>query len=152
MSEFLATPSFENMAMFSPDGKWLAYVSHESGRAEVYVRPYPKTEGVVRRVSDGGGRSPVWAPNGSELYFRGASGDLMAVAISLNPSFTSGRPRPLFPFEGRFRPSGNTSAYDIHPDGSRFIMVTQETPAPVPHQINVVLNWFEEFRRLVPSN
>ena len=64
MSEFLATPAREYMASFSPDGRWLAYTSNESGRDEVYVRPFPRTEGVARLVSIGGGSGPVWAPNG----------------------------------------------------------------------------------------
>ena len=70
MSDFLATPAREYMASFSPDGRWLAYTSNESGRDEVYVRPFPRTEGVARLVSIGGGSGPVWAPNGSTLYYR----------------------------------------------------------------------------------
>jgi serine/threonine-protein kinase len=152
VEDFLATPAVENMGMFSPDGKWVAYVSNETGQDEVYIRPFPKAEGGVRRASDGGGVGPVWSRNGSELYYRGSDGNLMAVPISLGPTLTVGRPRPLFRFAGRFRISGNASAYDIHPDGRRFIMVSEpETPIPFPRQINVVLNWFEEVKRRVPA-
>ncbi|OFW19810.1 MAG: hypothetical protein A3H97_14920 [Acidobacteria bacterium RIFCSPLOWO2_02_FULL_65_29] len=151
-SEFLATPAMEHMALFSPDGEWLAYVSNESGRDEVYVRPYPKTDGVGRRVSIDGGTAPVWARDGSELYYRSASGDLMAVPTTMKPSFTPGRPQPLFRFSGRFRASGNASAYDVLGDGKRFVMVTEPTTPPSePRQINVVQNWFEELKRLVPA-
>ena len=125
MSEFLATPAREYMASFSPDGRWLAYTSNESGRDEVYVRPFPRTEGVARLVSIGGGSGPVCAPKGSTLYYRGASGDMMSVPVTLSPTFTSGRPQTLFRFTGVFRMSGTATAYDIHPDGKRFIMVSE---------------------------
>jgi serine/threonine protein kinase len=150
-SEFLATDALEKMAMFSPDGKWLAYVSDESGREEVYIRPYPKTEGGIRRASEGGGTGPVWSRNGKELYYRGPSGYLMAVPISLGPGLTVGRAKPLFQFSGRFRISGNAAAYDVHPDGTSFVMVSEPEGAPQDsRQINVVLNWFEELKRKVP--
>jgi Tol biopolymer transport system component len=67
-SEILATPAQEHHAMFSPDGKWLAYASNTSGTQEIYIRPYPIIQGTERRVSEGGGAGPVWAPDGSELY------------------------------------------------------------------------------------
>jgi len=152
VSEFLATPAREHMASFSPDGRWLAYTSNDSGRDEVYVRPFPRTEGAARLVSIGGGSGPVWAPNGSTLYYRGASGDMMSVPVTLNPTFTSGRPRTLFRFTGVYRMSGTATAYDIHPDGKRFIMVSEHKGAAATprQQVNIVLNWFEELRRLAP--
>ncbi|MGE0406263.1 MAG: protein kinase, partial [Candidatus Korobacteraceae bacterium] len=69
-SKFLDTTALEDMGMFSPDGNWLAYVSNESGQSEIYIRPYPATEGSVRRVSEGGGSGPIWSHDGSELYYR----------------------------------------------------------------------------------
>jgi serine/threonine-protein kinase len=140
------------MATFSPDGRWLAYTSNESGRDEVYVLPYPRIGAVARLVSIGGGSGPVWAPNGSTLYYRGASGEIMAVPVTLKPTFTSGRPRPLFPFAGVYRMSGTATAYDIHPDGKRFIMVSESEKATTQprQQVNVVVNWFEELKRLAP--
>jgi serine/threonine-protein kinase len=152
MSEFLATSAREYMASFSPDGKWLAYTSNESGRDEVYIRPFPRTEGVARLVSIGGGSGPVWAPNGSTLYYRGADGNMMAVPVTLEPTFTSGRPRTLFRYAGVYRMSGTATAYDIHPDGKRFIMVSERKDAAATprQQINIVLNWFEELKRLAP--
>lgn len=148
MSEFAAVG---HMAAFSPDGKWLAYASNESGRYEVYVRPYPRTPGVGRLVSVGGGDGPVWAPDGSTLYYQGTSGDLMAVSTTLAPVFSAGRPRPLFRFAGIYRMSGTAVAYDIHPDGTHFIMVSEpDVPLAPSRQINIVLNWFEELKRLAP--
>jgi len=153
VSEFLATPAREHMASFAPDGRWLAYTSNDSGRDEVYVRPFPRIEGAARLVSIGGGSGPVWAPNGSTLYYRAASGEMMSVPVKLNPTFTSGRPRTLFRFAGVYRMSGTAPAYDIHPDGKRFIMVSEHKDAAATprQQINIVLNWIEELRRLAPT-
>jgi serine/threonine-protein kinase len=148
-SEILATPAQEHHAMFSPDGRWLAYASNASGRQEIYVRPYPIVQGTERRVSEGGGAGPVWAPDGSFLYYRGPK-SLMVASTPLGPGFAPGRPRALFPLEG-LRFSGNSPAYDIHPDGKRFAMVTQgDPPPPRPEQVNVVFNWFDELERRVP--
>jgi serine/threonine-protein kinase len=144
-SDYLTTESRAAMARFSPDGKWLAYTSKESGQQEIYVRPYPRAPGVAKLVSTDGGTAPVWAPDGSELYYQGASGFIMAVPTTLTPSFSVSRPEPLFRYAGRFRMSGTATAYDIHPDGTLFIMVQEpETlPAQSP-RVNVVRNWFEE--------
>jgi Tol biopolymer transport system component len=151
-TEFLATPAMEHMAMFSPDGKWIAYASNESGQTEVYVRPYPKVEGRVSRVSHDGGTAPIWAPGGAALYYRNAKGMLMAAPVQLGPVATIGAGRALFLVSGKFRSSGNTAAYDITPDGKRFVMttppdITDRTPA----QIHVVVNWQEELKQRVPT-
>lgn len=147
--EILETPAQEHHAMFSPDGRWLAYASNASGRQEVYVRPYPIVQGTERRVSEGGGLGPVWAPDGSALYYRG-SVSIMVASTALGAGFVPGRPRALFPHDG-FRFSGNASAFDIHPDGRRFVMVTRgDPPPPLRDQINVVFNWFEELKRRAP--
>lgn len=147
LSDFVATNALEHMARFSPDGRWLAYTSDESGHDEVYVRPFPRSDGVPRLVSVGGGSGPVWAPDGTTLYYRGASGDLMSVTTTLRPSFSAGRPQPLFRYLDRFRMSGTDVAYDIHPDGSRFIMVSElENPNWFLPRVHVVHNWFEELR------
>jgi dipeptidyl aminopeptidase/acylaminoacyl peptidase len=148
-SEILQTRAQEHHAMFSPDGRWLAYASNVSGRQEIYVRPYPIVPGTERRVSEGGASGPVWAPDGSSLYYRGLT-SIMVAPMPRGTGATPGRPRPLFPL-APFRFSGNTSAFDIHPDGKRFVMVTVgDPPPPLPDQINVVFNWFDELRRRVP--
>jgi serine/threonine-protein kinase len=151
VTEFLATPAREHMPALSPDGKWLAYTSNESGRDEVYVRPFPRTEGAPRLVSVNGGSGPVWAPDGLTLYYRGASGELMAASTTLTPGFTAARPRALFRFAGLIRMSGTAAAYDIHPDGQRFMVTEGKSRFNERPQINVVLNWFDELRRVVPS-
>jgi eukaryotic-like serine/threonine-protein kinase len=148
---FLATAALEHMPAFSPDGRWIAYASNESGRSEIYVRSYPPSDGPSRRISDGGGTAPLWSPQGSELFYRSASGNMMAVPLRPDTAIPAGRAQELFRVEGRFRMSGNTAAYDIEPNGRRFIMVTQPVNAqPARQQIVVVLNWFEELKRLVP--
>jgi serine/threonine-protein kinase len=146
---FLRTPFNESVPMFSPDGRWLAYISNESGRWEVYVQPYPGSGGKWQ-ISTEGGTEPVWNRNGRELFYR--NGDkMMAVDIAAQPSFTAGKPRVLF--AGHYvPPPGTTPNYDVSPDGQRFLMVKpNETGDASPAQINVVLNWFEELKRLVPA-
>jgi serine/threonine-protein kinase len=148
---FIQTPFNEGNPRFSPDGRWLAYVSDESGRFEVYVQPYPGPDGKWQ-VSKDGGTEPVWNPNGKELFYR--SGDkMMAVEITTQPSFSLSNPRMLF--EGPYEPAAvPVSNYDVSPDGQRFLMFKpseQELTQAASTQINVVLNWFEELKQKVPS-
>ena len=145
---FLRTPLSESSPSFSPDGRWIAYVSNESGREEVYVQPYPGPGGRSQ-ISTEGGIEAVWASNGRELFYR--NGDkMMAVEITTQPTFTAGSPRLLF--EGSYSFSANNStSYDVSLDGQRFLMVQSVEPEQAPTQINVVLNWFEELKRRVPS-
>ncbi|HET9406431.1 MAG TPA: protein kinase [Candidatus Sulfotelmatobacter sp.] len=146
---FLQTASNESSPRFSPDGHWLAYVSDESGHYEVYVQPYPGPGGKWQ-ISADGGMEPVWNPNGRELFYRSGR-KMMAVEIATQPGFTAGKPRVLF--EGDYLPTPlQFPNYDVSQDGQRFLMLKpseQETTAPT--QINVVLNWFEELKRLVPT-
>jgi serine/threonine-protein kinase len=156
---FLRTPYEELASRFSPDGKWLAYTSDESGHREVYVQPYPGPGGKWQ-ISTDGGHEAVWNPNGRELFYRSGS-RIMAVDVNQSrdregagagPSaFSAGRPRMLF--EGPYLPTAANSAYyDVSPDGQRFLMLKPvETPASAPTQINVVLNWFEELKKRVPA-
>jgi len=146
---FLRTPFNESVPLFSPDGHWLAYISDESGRFEIYVQPYPGPGGKWQ-ISTEGGAEPLWNPNGRELFYR--SGDkMMAVDIATQPSFSAGKPRVLF--EGRYHPAyGTATNYDVSPDGQRFLMIKpNEAGEAAPTQINVVLNWFEELKRRVPA-
>ena len=147
----LQTPFDEDTGMLSPDDLWLAYVSNESGREEIYVRPFPGPGGKLQ-ISTEGGAEPLWSRDGGELFYR--IGDkMMAVAIATEPQLAPGRPTLLF--EGRYRSgaSGGNPAtgYDVAPDG-RFVMIRAEESAGTTQQINLVLNWFEELKRLVPSN
>ena len=150
---FLQTPFEESSGQFSPDGHWVAYVSNESGRNEVYVRPFPGPGGKWQ-VSTEGGSELAWNPKGKELFFRtgGQKEKMMVVEVQTQPTFTAGKPRLLF--EGAYGANGPTAAgafYSVSPDGQRFLM----TKAPDQQQtsltqINVVLNWFEELKKKVP--
>jgi Tol biopolymer transport system component len=146
---FLRTQYNESVPRFSPDGHWLAYVSDESGRWEVYVQPYPGPGGKWQ-ISTEGGMEPTWNPKGGELFYR--LGDkMMSVNIATEATFKAGKPRVLF--EKHYEPTPATGPnYDVSADGQRFLMLKpsdQETAAPT--QINVVLNWSEELKRRVPG-
>jgi serine/threonine-protein kinase len=133
----------------SPSGRWLAYSSDESGRAEIYIKPYPGPGGAIP-VTTEGGREPVWDPSEKELYYRDDNGDkLFKVSILTEPAVQIGSPELLF--EGRFFGSSNWGRnYDISPQGDFFILI-EEGEMQSAAQINVVLNWFEELKRLVPT-
>jgi serine/threonine-protein kinase len=137
-------------AEISPDGRWLAYKSNETGRDEVFVRPYPDVDGGRWQISTDGGVQPAWAPNGRELFYRAPDGALMQVPIQLQPGFSTGTPRMLL--EPGYLLGGPGRAYDISPDGERFLMITadESRAAGAPPSIVVVRNWFEELKRLVP--
>jgi len=147
---FLGTPFNEGGARFSPDGRWLAYVSDESGRPEIYVQPYPGPGGKWQ-VSTEGGTEPAWNRNGRELFYRSGA-RMMAVETTTQPSFSAGKPRMLF--EGEYLTTllpALGSDYDVSADGQRFLMVKEIERAQSTAQINVVLNWFEELKRRVPA-
>jgi eukaryotic-like serine/threonine-protein kinase len=147
---FSETTFKEGAAQFSPDGRWLAYVSDESGRWEVYVQPYPGPGGKYQ-ISTKGGTEPVWNPNARELFYR--SGDnMMAAEIATQPHFSAGKPKVLFAGQFQASPSPVPNAnYDVSPDGRRFLMVKPGGRDQAPTQINVVVNWFEELKRRVPT-
>ena len=133
---FVMTPWDEWGPAFSPNGQLLAYASDESGRAEVYVQPYPGP-GQKWLISTDGGTDPVWSPDGHELFYRVGT-RIMAATIALAPRFASSRPRLLF--DGAFETSELDRNFDISPDGTRFLMVRSETTESLP-QFRVVLNW-----------
>jgi serine/threonine-protein kinase len=131
-------------AEFSPDGKWVAYQSTESGNLEVYLAPFPGP-GPRIPVSAGGGESPVWSPDGSELFYTRAD-RLMFVSINRGPTLSVSAPRVLF--EGRFRGSLNSvTPFDISSDGRRFIRVQQAQPDRAVTRIEVVLHWASQLAR-----
>jgi Tol biopolymer transport system component len=140
----------------SPDGKWMAYVSGEFGKSEVYVRPFPDVNKGRWQVSTKGGVSPLWAPNGREpFYFGEDDGSVTAVAVETGQAFSAATPRKLFsraPYLGGGAIPG--TPWDIHPDGKRFLMIKQLGAAPTAagalRKINIVLNWVEELKQRVP--
>ena len=147
----LQSSSNEAWAELSPDGKWLAYGSDSSGQFEVYVQPFPGP-GPREQITFGGGDSPLWSRNGRELFFlvRGdVPGTVRLNAVEVNTSgtsFSASQPRVLF--TGRYGRTGSPTAYDVSPDGQRFLMTEYLDPPKQPvTRLRVVLNWFEELRR-----
>jgi eukaryotic-like serine/threonine-protein kinase len=130
---------------FSPDGRWLAYSTDESGRREVYVQPFPGPGGKWM-ISAEGGESPRWAHNGREIFFF-AGDKLMSVDVETQPAFKAGTPRALFQAAG-YLGYGN---YDVAPDGQHFLMIKQEDISTSPKELNIVLNWSEELKRRAPA-
>ena len=154
------TPFNEVNAEVSPDGRWLAFESDESGQREVHVRPFPDVGGGRWQVSTGGGSRPLWARNGEELFYLNDSGDeaaLMSVRVQNSATWTASTPARLF--AGRFfhvvvqGQLGQGRTYDVAPDGKRFLMIkVGGTDAAEAARIIVVQNWTEELKRLVPVN
>jgi serine/threonine-protein kinase len=146
---FVRTDFSERHPMISPDGQWLAYASNESGRFEVYVQPFP-AGGQKWLISTQGGTAPLWARDGTKLFYR--DGDtLLMVRVETGPTFSAGRPQVLLEAPMRVFSGYGTPDYDVATDGHRFLMIPLATQPPRRH-IHVVLNWFEELRRLVPSD
>jgi serine/threonine protein kinase len=131
---------------FSPDGRWIAYTSNESGRTEVYVRPYPGPGGKWQ-VSTDGGTEPAWNPKGRELFYRSGQ-KMMTVDYTEQSEFSAGKPKMLF--EGPYVPSPRSLAdYDVTSDGQRFLML--KNAEQKPGEISVVLNWTEELKQKIPA-
>ncbi len=151
----IASPEFrETSPLFSPDGRWLAYVSDETGQNEVYVQPYP---GLDRRwlVSKGGGVEPMWSRTGTELFYRTGleASVMMAVPVNTEAGFEAGEPEELFSGTYISEGVGAHPTYDVSPDGQRFLMIKPTVPDEFSFdldKIDVTLNWFEELERLVP--
>jgi hypothetical protein len=139
LTPLVTTPFRKGNPSVSPNGKWLAYTSDESGGTEVYVQPYPALD-QRWQVSTSGGDQPVWSRNGRELFFR-AGGKMMAVDIEDTSSFVASSPRPVFDDHFDSTQSAGHTCYDVSPDGKTFLMVTRPTTAQgaITH-LNVVLN------------
>jgi len=151
------TPSNETHPVLSPDGRWLAYVSDESDRYEVYVRSYPEAGDLIQ-ISSAGGIEPLWSPDGRQLYYRRErhGGTVLAVSFRGETALEVGQSRVLFELTN---PDGSTRFYsgtpfgrnyDLAPDGERFLMLEKEPEPPIT-QVNVILNWFGELQQRVPT-
>ena len=136
---FLKSTYSELSPRFSPDGRWIAYQSNESGRFEIYVRSYPDGE-TVKQVSTDGGSQPLWPSGGSDLLYRGANGMLMAAAITLSPELKVGKPRALFDA------SGYETSVAATADGRRLLLMPVVADEQPPTRIHVVLNFLAELR------
>ena len=140
----LTDKSVSMQAALSPDGRWLAYATDATGRAEVYVAPFPSMSSS-RLISTGGGTEPRWAHSGRELFYR-SGGQLMAVPVTPGPSFAPGTPKPLFPLTG-YRAARNRQQYDVTPDDRRFLMIREFGNSG--EELVYVENWFQELKAKV---
>ena len=140
----VATPTTEMYPALSPDARWLAYTSWGSGAPEVYVRPFPKTETARWQVSAAGGTEPIWARDGRELFFIDRQGNLVAMEIGEGTGFSMGGHRVLFP-TGAYSSGTGKQAYDVHPDGRRFIFLGEPDSAEESELI-VAENWLQALK------
>jgi Tol biopolymer transport system component len=143
---FVVTPFNDRFAQFSPNGAWVAYASDQSGRDQVYVCAFPECD-RRQTVSLEGGSEPRWSPDGKELFFR--NGRSMWVVEVVNPiTMELGMRRLLFDGLAYQTPHLYLSSYGVHPDGQRFVMITDTSG----QEVRIVQHWFEELKRLVPMN
>jgi Periplasmic component of the Tol biopolymer transport system len=147
----LATMFNETNASISPDGRFLAYQSNEDGQMQVYVRPFPNVNDGIWPISTNGGRVPVWARNGKELFYAELDGTIMAVPVQTAPTFTAGNATKLFRWPTLDLPSPARN-YDVTRDGQRFVMIkepdgTGSDSARAPAStIVMVVNWIETLK------
>jgi eukaryotic-like serine/threonine-protein kinase len=134
---FLATPANEFGPQFSPDVRWIAYMSNETGSYEVYIRSFPNGE-ETRRISYAGGMHPRWRADGKELFFLAPGGTMMAVDTKLQPTLEIGKPHELFQMLISDIVKGTVSPYDVTADGQRFLII-QPHAKPIP--LTLVQNW-----------
>jgi serine/threonine-protein kinase len=144
----LTTAADEKALALSPDGRWLAYESNETGQEEVYVRPFPNVESGKWQVSVSGGRAPLWARSGRELFYLNTSNQMIAAQIPAGVQFSVAERVALFPVGPEYVSSANYTPFDVHPDGRRFLMVRRrqlrqgQDVAP----LIIVENWLEELK------
>jgi len=147
----LQTGFAEKAPTVSPDGRWLAYFTNETGQDEVYVQRFPDL-GEKQRISVDGGREPLWSPDGRELFFRSPNGLMAVPVLDTEPTFRAGSAELLF--EQQYATFVERRNYDIAPDGQRFLMIKEAaaSDAATTEQLVVVLNWFHELKERVPVN
>jgi Tol biopolymer transport system component len=133
---FLQSASNETMGRFSPDGRWIAYVSNDSGKEEVYVVPFPGPGGEWQ-ISTAGGRAPIWTRGGREIVYQAPGDEIMAVEVRAAPTFQAGIPKALF--KTHLRPPPGVQ-FDVTPDGERFL-VNLRPDEQVSDPMTLVQNW-----------
>jgi eukaryotic-like serine/threonine-protein kinase len=146
------SPLIDAFGVISPDGRWLAYQSNDSGQFQIVVRPFPNVNDCKTQVSTGGGTEPRWRGNSEELFYFAPNGALMSVPVERGTTWRAGAPIKLFDVPYRRSEVSTSQSYDVSPDGKRFLMIKEGSGAdPTPPTIEVVQNWFEELKRVVPT-
>ena len=145
IESLVATVSDERNAEISPDERWLAHESSESGRAEIYLRPFPDATAGRWAVSTAGGRQPVWSPDGGHLYFAAPDGTIMQAAVDASSELEIGEPTPLF--TGPYAIGWAGRSFDVSPDGERFLMIRHDESTRVPANVVIVERWASELAR-----
>jgi serine/threonine-protein kinase len=135
----------EGDAAVSPDGRWLAYTSDESGTFEIYVRPFPDAGSARWQVSAAGGTDPVWSHSGRELFYLSGQNEMTSVSVSPGPSFAISPPKTLFS-AAPYTPIPPVPAFDLSPDDKQFLMLRETTPTE-RNELIVVQNWSEEMKK-----
>ena len=145
----LKNPQYtERSAQVSPDGRWLAYQSDESGSFQVYVRPFPNVDQGRWQISSQGGTVPIWSPNGRELLYTDEANHVMTVPVqTASSTFSFGKATLFFDFADR--PASVYRNYDFAPDGTRMAIIKDPQRVRGARQFVVTLNWFDELRRRV---
>jgi serine/threonine-protein kinase len=152
VTSLISTPATELDGEVSPDGKWLAFESNESGRVEVYVRPFPNVDAGRWQISTTGGTRPAWSPRSNEIFYLDSAGGLTAVGLEIaGGTIVAGRPQQLF--ATKYHPGFTTlgldfRGYDVSRDGQRFLMIKEPVDAPPQEarRMIVVVNWTEELK------
>jgi hypothetical protein len=142
----VVTPYDEEAIAISPNGRWLAYESNETGQTEIFLRPFPNTQSGKRQISNGGGVAPLWSRDGRELYYMSAGRDMMTVSMGAGPEPVIGAPQKLFHLDDQLYMTTTEfyTPYDVGADG-RFIMAKSITPpSSVESPLIVAENWFTE--------
>jgi hypothetical protein len=149
IAPFLRYRFDETCPEFSPDGRWIAYVSNESGRDEVYVQAFSGPGGKWQ-ISNNGGAEPLWSRNGKQLLYRHLD-QVLVSDVHAGKTFSAGKPQLLFQQPG-YMLCDPLRCWDMSQDGQRFLMVKLEERKPEPvTELLLVLNWFEELKRLAPT-
>jgi dipeptidyl aminopeptidase/acylaminoacyl peptidase len=146
----------ECQPQISPNGRWMVYVSDESGQNEIYVRPFPDLNKGKWQISEGGGHSPLWSPDGRELFYRNNE-FVMVASVETESNFRFDSRKNLFRGEYVSENYGGLilQSWDIQPDGKRFLMMKELSGDATSYEasrqkFNVVVNWFEELKQRVP--
>jgi dipeptidyl aminopeptidase/acylaminoacyl peptidase len=142
----------ESQPRISPDGRLMVYTSNESGKEEIYVRPFPDMDGHWQ-ISTTGGNNPLWSPDSREIFYRNGNA-VIAVSVKTSPALIFETPRTLF--QGTYVSSinspgiGDFTSWDISPVSERFLMIKGSSAGGGTRKINIVLNWIDELKQQVP--